>query len=72
MKTNPFKTVFGNDEKKPPALMAVTPPRQGERTLLVVENLLGSIAVPDTGPTAPWQVLPVPEGDPYCLGESCG
>ena len=28
-------------------LLAVTPPRTGERTLLGVENLLGSIAVPE-------------------------
>ena len=32
---------------KPPALLAVTPPRTGERTLLGVENLLQSIAVPE-------------------------
>ena len=31
----------------PPALLAVTPPRTGERTLLGVENLLASIAVPE-------------------------
>ena len=47
MKTNPFKNIFGNDRKKGPALLAVTPPRSGERTLLGVENLLGSIAVPE-------------------------
>ena len=28
-------------------LLAVTPPRTGERTLLGVENMLGSIAVPE-------------------------
>ena len=33
--------------KKPPVLLAVTPPRSGERTLLGVENLLQSIAVPE-------------------------
>ena len=33
--------------KKPPVLLAVTPPRTGERTLLGVENLLQSIAVPE-------------------------
>ena len=37
----------GNRKKKPPALLAVTPPRIGEHTLLGVENLLGSIAVPE-------------------------
>ena len=31
----------------PPVLLAVTPPRTGERTLLGVENLLASIAVPE-------------------------
>ena len=30
-----------------PVLLAVTPPRTGERTLLGVENLLQSIAVPE-------------------------
>ena len=33
--------------QKPPVLLAVTPPRTGERTLLGVENLLASIAVPE-------------------------
>ena len=33
--------------KKPPSLVAVTPHRTGERTLLGVENLLQSIAVPE-------------------------
>ena len=32
---------------RPPVLLAVTPPRTGERTLLGVENLLQSIAVPE-------------------------
>ena len=48
MKLNPKKLLFGSGhEKKPPALLAVTPPRTGERTLLGVENLLQSIAVPE-------------------------
>ena len=34
-------------EQKEPVLLAVTPPRDGERTLLGVENLLASIAVPE-------------------------
>ena len=47
MKLNP-KNLFGDDTgKKSPVLLAVTPPRTGERTLLGVENLLGSIAVPE-------------------------
>ena len=48
MKLNPKNLLFGTDEeKKGPALLAVTPPRSGERTLLGVENLLQSIAVPE-------------------------
>ena len=48
MKLNPKNLLFGNDEgKKGPVLLAVTPPRTGERTLLGVENLLQSIAVPE-------------------------
>ena len=48
MKLNPKNLLFGNDgEKKGPVLLAVTPPRAGERTLLGVENLLQSIAVPE-------------------------
>ncbi len=47
MKLNPILRLFGNDDDKTPVLLAVTPPRSGERTLLGVENLLGSIAVPE-------------------------
>ncbi len=48
MKLNPKNILFGNDEdKRGPVLLAVTPPRTGERTLLGVENLLQSIAVPE-------------------------
>ena len=48
MKLNPKEILFGDDEgKKGPVLLAVTPPRTGERTLLGVENLLQSIAVPE-------------------------
>ena len=48
MRPNPLKTVSGEDRtEKPPVLLAVTPPRAGERTLLGVENLLASIAVPE-------------------------
>ena len=42
-----IKWIFEDREKKPPVLLAVTPPRTGERTLLGVENMLGSIAVPE-------------------------
>ena len=48
MNTNVKKILFGDRQaNKPPALLAVTPPRTGERTLLGVENLLQSIAVPE-------------------------
>ena len=48
MKLNPKEILFGTDNgKKDPVLLAVTPPRVGERTLLGVENLLQSIAVPE-------------------------
>ena len=48
MRLNPKNLLFGTDEdKKDPVLLAVTPPRAGERTLLGVENLLQSIAVPE-------------------------
>ena len=48
MKLNTKNLLFGNeDESKGPVLLAVTPPRAGERTLLGVENLLQSIAVPE-------------------------
>ena len=47
MKLNLIKWLLNDEVKKPPALLAVTPPRTGERTLLGVENMLGSIAVPE-------------------------
>ena len=48
MKLNPKNILFGDDDKrKGPVLLAVTPPRTGDRTLLGVENLLQSIAVPE-------------------------
>ena len=48
MKLNPKEILFGDDSgKKLPVLLPVTPPRTGERTLLGVENLLQSIAVPE-------------------------
>ena len=39
--------LLGGNRKKEPVLLAITPPRSGERTLLGVENLLASIAVPE-------------------------
>ena len=48
MNINVKKILFGDARnRRPPALLAVTPPRTGERTLLGVENLLQSIAVPE-------------------------
>ena len=48
MNLNVKKILFGDGRhKRPPVLLAVTPPRTGERTLLGVENLLQSIAVPE-------------------------
>ena len=48
MNFNPKSILFGDGRnKKPPVLLAVTPPRTGERTMLGVENLLQSIAVPE-------------------------
>ena len=48
MKLNPREFLFGDDGvQRGPVLLAVTPPRAGERTLLGVENFLQSIAVPE-------------------------
>ena len=48
MKLVPLRMRRGGDRRpSDPVLLAVTPPRTGERTLLGVENLLGSIAVPE-------------------------
>ena len=47
MKLNPIKWLLNDEDKRPPVLLAVTPPRTGERTLLGVENMRGSIAVPE-------------------------
>ena len=48
MKLNPISILFGERrDKRPPKLLAVMPPRTGERTMLGVENMLQSIAVPE-------------------------
>ena len=47
MKLNPVQVLFGDRDRKPPVLLSITPPRASERTLLGVENLLQSIAVPE-------------------------
>ena len=47
-KENPVRlNPFNPPDSNPPVVLAVTPPRTGERTLLGVENLLQSIAVPE-------------------------
>ena len=45
MRFNPLRLF--DRELPQPALLAITPPRTGDRTLLGVENLLGSIAAPE-------------------------
>ncbi len=48
MNINVKKMLLGDGRNtRAPVLLAVTPPRTGERTLLGVENLLQSIAVPE-------------------------
>ena len=47
MSINIKRILIGGQRKKEPVLLAITPPRSGERTLLGVENLLASIAVPE-------------------------
>ena len=47
MKFVPLRLFRRSYEPAAPALLAVTPPRTGQRTLLGVENLLGSIAAPE-------------------------
>ena len=47
MKFNPIAGLFKGGQRPATKLMAITPPRTGERTMLGVENLLSSIAVPE-------------------------
>ncbi len=47
MKLNPMNWLTSNERNKRPVLLAVTPPRKDERTMLGVENMLQSIAVPE-------------------------
>ncbi len=44
---SPVKNLFGSSKKSEPVLLSITPPRTGERTMLGVENMLRSIAVPE-------------------------
>ena len=47
MRFNPIARLFKGGERPATKLMAITPPRTGERTMLGVENLLSSIAIPE-------------------------
>ena len=47
MKRNPLRLLPRRSKPSGPVLLAVTPPRTGQRTVLGVENLLQSIAVPE-------------------------
>ena len=73
MNTNVRKLLFGDGRNKhPPVPLAVTPPRTGERTLLGVENLFQSIAVPDPSPWSwpgmwtAWPFCPVATTTRWC------
>ena len=44
---SPIKRLFGSSKKSEPVLLSITPPGTGERTMLGVENMLQSIAVPE-------------------------
>ena len=47
MRLNPMKLFFRQAPDVEPVLLEITPPRTGERTLLGVENMLSSVAVPE-------------------------
>ena len=47
MRLNPMKLFSDKSQNVQPVLLAITPPRTGERTLLGVENMLSSLAVPE-------------------------
>ena len=47
MRLNPLKILSDKSRPKTPVPLEITPPRTGERTLLGVENMLSSIAVPE-------------------------
>ena len=47
MRFNPIARLFKGGERPATKLMTITPPRTGERTMLGVENLLSSIAIPE-------------------------
>ena len=47
MKMSWIKKIFGEKEEDPVKLLAVTPPRKGKRTMVGVENMLGTLALPE-------------------------
>ena len=47
MRLNPLNLLIRRSQSPEPVLLAVTPPRTGERTLLAVENMLSSLAAPE-------------------------
>ena len=47
MQLNPMKRFSRKTPDAEPVLLSITPPRTGERTLLGVENMLSSIAMPE-------------------------
>ena len=47
MKKDWFGRIFGASEEDPIKLLEVTPPRKGKRTMTGVENMLGSLALPE-------------------------
>ena len=67
MSVNVRKILF-NDRRdnRPPVLLSVKPPRSGERTMLGVENLLQSIAVPE-----PFSLELAGDGDGVTLLARC-
>ena len=68
MPSNPLAALIRRDHAAPaPALLAVTPPRAGDRTLLGVENFLQSIAVPE-----PFALELAGDADGVTLMARCG
>ena len=66
MRFNPIARLFKGGEKPATKLMSITPPRSGERTMLGVENLLNSIAIPE-----PFSLEIAGDGDGVSLLARC-
>ena len=58
MRLNPLKLLSGKPQNIQPVVLAITPPRTGERTLLGVENMLSSLAVPEPFSLELWPARP--------------